>query len=107
MFDIYRSDWYQKKLDALERVERDRVMVFEQHLKNEPFSGKPLSYKFIREKKFNGNRLIFLIYEELKSILLVTITDKKRQKEDIHFIKAHLSEYKVAIEDAIRKSKFS
>ena len=69
-------------------------MKFEQALKENPYTGKPLGYKFFREKKFNGNRLLFLVYEEHKCIFLVTITDKKAQQHEIDLIKAHLDIYR-------------
>jgi len=98
MFRIFRSEWYEKKLNKLDNTEVRRVERFEQHLKIEPFSGKPLGYKFFREKKFGGKRLLFLIYEEYSVVFLITITDKKAQQRDIDFIVSHLSVYKEEID---------
>ena len=64
MYRVFRSDWYDKKLKKLDKPEIMRIEKFEQHLKNEPFSGKPLGYRSFREKKFDGKRLLFLIYAE-------------------------------------------
>jgi len=61
-----------------------------------------LGYKFFREKKFDGNRLIFLIYEEHKVVFLVTITDKKAQQQVIDLIKINLDLYKEMMERRIR-----
>ena len=97
MFRVFRSDWYDRKLSKLDKAEIKRVEKFEQHLKTEPFSGKPLGYKFFREKKFDGKRLLFLVYEEYFVVFLVTITDKKAQQRDIDFIVSHLSVYKEEI----------
>ena len=81
MYRVFRSEWCETKLIKLDKSEQDRITNFEQSLKEQPFSGKPLGYKFLREKKFNGKRLIFLVYEEHKSVFLVTITDKKAQQK--------------------------
>jgi hypothetical protein len=97
MFRVFRSEWYDKKLGNLDKSEIIRVEKFEQHLKQEPFSGKPLGYRFFREKKFGGKRLLFLVYEEYSVVFLITITDKKTQQRDIDFIVAHLSAYKEEI----------
>ena len=102
MFRVFRSDWYGKKLQKLDKSEIARVVKFEQHLKQEPFSGKPLGYKFFREKKFNGKRLLFLVYEEHSIIFLVTITDKKTQQRDIDFIVSHLQVYKEEIDKIVK-----
>ncbi len=103
MFRIFRSDWYDKKLNKLDKTEQDRVSKFEQELKLQPYSGKPLSYKFLREKKFNGKRMIFLVYEEHNIIFLVTITNKKAQQHEIDLIKANLEVYKQTINDLVKK----
>ena len=77
MFRIFRSEWYDKKFTKLDKSEQDKISKLEQQLKLEPFTGKPLGYKFFREKKLNGKRILFLVYEEHHCIFLVTITDKK------------------------------
>jgi len=94
MYRVFRSEWYSKKLKKLDKSDIKRVEKFEQQLKQQPFNGKPLGYKFFREKKFDGKRLLFLVYEEHSVVFLVTITDKKAQQRDIDFIVSHLNIYK-------------
>jgi mRNA-degrading endonuclease RelE of RelBE toxin-antitoxin system len=94
MFRVFRSDRYSEKLNKLDALEQDIVSKFEQKLKINPYSGKPLGYKFFREKKFDGKRFLFLVYEKHKAIFLVTITDKKAQQNVIDLIKANLDVYK-------------
>ena len=103
MFRVFRSEWYDKKVEKLDKSEQDVVSKFEQKLKEEPFSGKPLGYKFFREKRFDGKRLLFLIHEEHQIIFLVTITDKKAQQQDIDLIKANLDVYKETIKRVLEK----
>src|SRR3989344_7344730 len=102
MYRVFRSDWCKKKLEKLDNQEQDRVKSFEQSLKNEPYSGKPLGYDFFREKKFDGKRLVFLVYEEHKVVFLVTVTDKKAQQHEIDLIKANLDVYKETIEKIVK-----
>lgn len=63
MYRVFRSGKYEQKLNKLDKSEFDRVIKFEQSLKIEPYNGKPLGYEFFREKKFDGKRILFLIYE--------------------------------------------
>jgi mRNA-degrading endonuclease RelE of RelBE toxin-antitoxin system len=102
-FRVFRSEHYKGKLLKLDKSEGNRVRKFEQGLKDQPFSGKPLGYKFFREKKFNGKRILFLVYEEHKSVFLITITDKKAQQYEIDLIKTNLDVYKNELEDIIKK----
>ena len=103
-YRVFRSDWFDKKFENLTKTERERIIKFEQKLKQEPYSGKPLGYKFFREKKFNGNRLLFLVYENLQAIFLITITDKKIQQEVIDLIKENLDKYKGTIEKLVKNN---
>ena len=72
-------------------------------LKTEPYPGKPLGYTFFREKKFNGKRILFLVYEEHKCIFLITITDKKTQRKEIELIKENLEIYKEKIDALVKR----
>ena len=105
MFRVIRSTVYSEKISRLDSSEINRVIKFEQKLKEEQYSGKPLGYRFIREKKFNGKRLLFIVYEEFNVIFLVTITNKKEQQSEINQIKTNLEFYKKEVEEIIKISK--
>ena len=100
---MFRSQNYKIKLFKLDNSEQITVMKFEQNLKEQPFSGQPLGYKFFREKKFGGKRMIFLIYESHKCVFLITITDKKAQQHEINLIKANLDVYRYELEKVLRE----
>src|SRR3989344_8485353 len=102
MFRVFRSGWYKSKLNKIDKSHYNRVLEFEQKLKKSPYSGKPLGYKFFREKKFNGNRLLFLVYEEHKCVFLITITDKKAQQHEIDMIKSSLDVYRNELNEILR-----
>ena len=93
MFRTFRSEWYEKKLNKLSNQEQKRVSNFEQSLKQNPFQGRPLGYDFFREKKFNGKRLYFLVYDSHEVVFLITISDKKTQQQVIDIIKSNLDVY--------------
>ena len=101
MFRVFRSNWYDEKFRELTKSDQERVDKFEQHLKQQPYSGKPLGYKFFREKKFNENRLIFLVYEDFNAVFLATITNKKMQQTVIDLIKRNLDKYKENIRSLV------
>lgn len=102
MYRVFRSNNYEEKLVKLDKSEQGRVIKFEQALKIEPLSGKPLGYKFFREKKFDGKRILFLIYEEYQCVFLITITNKKVQQNEIDLIKANLDVYREELGDKIK-----
>ena len=105
MYRVFRSEWYDNKLKNMDNSETKRIEKFEQALKKAPFTGKPLGFKFFREKKFGGKRLLFLVYEEHSIVFLITITDKKAQQRDIDFIVSNLKVYKDEINNITRGVK--
>jgi len=102
MFRVFRSEWCDKKFRKLSRFEQERISKFEQELKINPYSGKPLGYEFFREKKFNGKRLLFLVYDKYEVIFLITLVDKKAQQHEIDLIKANLDVYTETIERLLK-----
>ena len=102
MFRAFRTDWYEKKFKRLDSSEQEIAKHIEQELKKSPYDGKPLGYIFFREKKFNGKRLIFLVYDSYQAIFLITITDKKTQQKVIDLIKANLDVYKEELEKILK-----
>ena len=105
MFRVFRSDWYSKKLEKLDKSEQEIVSTFEQRLKTDPYTGKPLGYVFFREKKFNGKRILFIVYDNHKCVFLITITDKKAQRKEIELIKANLDVYKEKLDNIVKNLK--
>lgn len=105
IYRAFRSDWYYEKFQKLDTGEQNRILKIVEGLKENPFTGKPLGYRFLREKKLNGKRLIFLVYEEHHILFLVTITDKKAQQSTIDMIKANLDVYKEEIQNVIERLK--
>ena len=95
VFVIVRTQLFVDYFNAFSEIEKERVRRFIQQLQAQgDLVGKPLRHSFLREKKFNGKRMYFLIYEEWSAILLVTFSEKKNQGLVIQQILANLSEYR-------------
>lgn len=103
MFRVFHTDEYDKKFAKLQKTEQQRLLVFEQELKVYPFQGRALNYRFFREKKFNGKRMLFLIYLEYNSIYLISIVNKKSQQKVINFIKSRLPFFKEQVNKLINR----
>jgi len=93
-----------REFDAWERLltkqYQDRINDLVNQLKQNSDIGKPLGYPFFREKRMDKYRIYFLIYKDIDTVLLITISDKKAQQETIDRIKNQLDFYK----DLIRKN---
>ena len=90
-----------KEFDTWEKLlpkdYQEQIQGFIKELKQNYNTGKPLGYPFFREKKMGKYRLYFLIYEDVDTVLLVTISDKKAQQDIIDTIKSQLDYYKELI----------
>ena len=102
MYRAFRGNWYEKKLKKLSTKEQEIVQQFEQDVKQNPYQGSPLGYTFFREKRINGKRMYYLIYDSHKVVFLITISDKKAQQDVIDVVKANLDVYKEQIEKILK-----
>ncbi len=82
---------------SLEGTHQKRIEKIKAQLKSNPFVGKPLGSKWFREKKINGFRLYFLIYEKQKIVSLISFSDKKSQQKTIDEIRLRFEQYKEGI----------
>ncbi len=96
---------FEEKFRQLTTFEQRRIHSFIQQLEeNGDLIGKPLGGKsYFREKKFNGNRMYYLVYSEWKTIALVTISDKKDQQHTITRIEIELPSYYEQVRQIIAK----
>ncbi len=102
MYVLVKAKWYIKTLKRLGAGDLIRLGVLEKVLKEKPHQGRPLEIPFFREKRLDGKRLLFLVYEQKNSVFLLTITDKKAQQSDIDYIKKHLQRFKSIVEELLK-----
>ncbi len=105
MFRVFTTEEFEKDLSKLSPQEKERVTKILNQLKELGGDvGKPLSgLSFFREKKFNGNRLYYLVYKELLVILVLGISDKKAQQATINRILIDLVEYQHYVYNLLNK----
>ena len=86
-----------KEFDTWEKLlpkdYQDQIKRIIRQLKETHNVGKPLGYPFFREKKIGKYRVYFLVYEDVDTVLLITISDKKTQQYAIDKIKENLDYY--------------
>jgi len=105
-YKVFRTERFDKEITKkFSKEEQKQVENFEQkQLVENPYVGDPLGFNFFREKRVGGSkRVYFLIYDDLKAVLIVGQSDKKTQQETINVIKSKLPEYYEVIKDAIKQ----
>lgn len=83
---------YKQFLDKEELLKFDK---FKKKLEINPYIGDQLRVPYVREFKTNkGKRIYFLIYNDIKIILFIAFSNKKKQKITINRIFERLEEFK-------------
>lgn len=94
MFTVIGTDTYLDELQKWSKSDQEAATKIPSHLKENPYVGRPLGYPYLREKKIGGRRIYYLIYDDLKLVLLVATSDKKDQQATINHIKGNLDEFR-------------
>ncbi len=94
MFNVIGTETYNQEIVRWPKVYKEAADKLPNKLAQNPFSGDPLSYTFLREKRIKEKRIYFLIYEDLNLVLLVATSGKKDQQETIDHIKEQLKEFR-------------
>ena len=105
MFKIFTTEEFDKDFNKLDKSEQLRIKkIFIQLKKQGDQVGKPLSgLSFFKEKRLNGKRLYFLVYNDISIILALTISDKKAQQATINQILVDIAEYQRYVYETLRK----
>ena len=103
LFKIYRSEPFDEQIEKMPSDFKIWVEKVETQLMQNPYVGKPLSFKWFREKKYGKFRVYYLIYENLDTVYIVALSDKKDQQKTINTIKLFLNTYKKQIEEIGKK----
>ena len=101
-YNIYRSERFNKKFSNLDNSIMIRIEKEIENIKNNPRIGKPLGYKFFRERKVGVYRVYYLIYEEYIVVLLVGISKKIDQQKIINEIRDMWAYYKEFVKRKLR-----
>ncbi len=85
---------YEKVILKLLIKDQKRIDNLIKQLKINPYVGDQLQIKIIREKRLNGKRLYFIVFDDLNAVLIVALSNKKTQQKTIDLIKSKLSDYR-------------
>ena len=100
-YKVYHSAEFDEKLNKFDSAFQRRVDKIEDQLVENPYVGDPLNVKWFREKRVEGFRVYFLVYEDLKAVFMVSISGKKNQQKVINTIKLLLDFFREEIEKLI------
>ena len=103
-YRIFRTKEFIKQFEKLPESFQEEIKKLRNRIKENPFVGDPIGYKFFREKKLKWLRLYFLIYEDIVVVLFLAISDKKTQQATIDEIKMRLTEYYIDVHKKLKEN---
>ena len=93
-YAVYTTESFEDEISNLSDFDKNIIQKIYQRLKENPYSGDQIRYPFFREKRIREKRIYYLVYDDLKMVLMVTIGGKKTQKETIDKIAGYFKEYR-------------
>ena len=91
---VYALNVFDKEMNKLPKFDKEIIQKILLQLKENPYTGDQIRYKFFREKRVKEKRIYYLVYDDLKIVLMVAIGGKKAQKETIDNIVEYFKEYR-------------
>ncbi len=98
-FKVYQSKIFQDKLKDMPVHFKEWVENIQDQLVLNPYVGKPLGTEWLREKKYGKYRIYYLIYEDIITVFMVNMSEKKDQQKIINTIKLFLNTYKEELKE--------
>ncbi|HLC81959.1 MAG TPA: type II toxin-antitoxin system RelE/ParE family toxin [Candidatus Nanoarchaeia archaeon] len=92
-YKVFTTDEFDKRYQKLDQQLQREIAKEVDQLEENPYSGKPLGYRFFREKRIMNYRVYYLIYKEQVVVFVITISTKKDQQDTIDRIKSLIPHY--------------
>ena len=71
------------------------------------YVGNPLNVRWFREKRIEKYRIYYLIYEDLRSVFMVAISEKKDQQKVINTIRLLFDFFRDELEHLVDKENIT
>jgi len=104
MYKIYVTEEFERDFKKCDDSIKQQIKKEIEQLETNPYVGRPLGYKFFREKKIANYRFYYLIYEEHVVVFVIALSTKKNQQTVIDSVRKLIPFYKDEIRKKINQS---
>ena len=101
-YAVYTTESFEKEIKKLPDPDKKMIQKIFLQLKENPYVGDQIRYRFFREKRIREKRIYYLIYEDLSAVLVAAFGGKKAQQETIDRIIELLPEFKIYLEKLLK-----
>ena len=102
-YAVYHSARFDKELKKFDKDFLAWLDKIENQLVENPYAGDPLDVEWFREKKYKKYRVYFLVNDDLTSVFMVGISEKKDQQRVINTIRLLLEFFRTELENLAKK----
>jgi len=102
VYSVYTTERFNKEISKLSQEEQRRMQKIFLQIKETPYVGDQLQIKILREKRLKEKRIYYLVFNDLRVVLVVAISDKKAQQKTIDYIMKYINEYKIYLHKLLR-----
>ncbi len=106
VYAVYTTESFEREVDKLSESEKKVIKKIFLRLKENPYVGDPIRYKFFREKRIKEKRIYYLIYDDLSAVLIVAFGGKKAQQDTIDKIIKDFPKFKEYMKNSLKENNF-
>jgi mRNA-degrading endonuclease RelE of RelBE toxin-antitoxin system len=94
VYFVYTTKSFDSEMSKLSEDEQEKVRRIFLQIKENPYVGDQLRFRYLREKRLREKRIYYLVYDDLKAVLIVAVGGKKDQNKTINHIVKYFNEYR-------------
>ena len=102
VYAVYTTENFERETENLAESEKKIIKKIFLNLRENPYVGDAIRYRFFREKRLREKRIYYLIYDDLSAVLIVAFGGKKAQQDTIDEIIKDLPKFKEYIEKRLK-----
>src|SRR3989344_7983913 len=102
-YEVYTTISFDREMVKLNKEEQDRIRKIFLQLRGNPYVGDHLQIKILREKRLEEKRIYYLVFDDLTSVLVVAISNKKTQQKTIDQIIKYVGQYRAYLLDLLKR----
>lgn len=104
-YAVYTTESFEKEIEKLSDSDKEIINKIFLQIKENPYVGDQIRYRFFREKRVREKRIYYLVYDDLSAVLVVAFGGKKIQQQTIDEIIKYLPDFKKYIENLLKKKR--
>ena len=101
-YAVFTTEEFERLMSKLNQEEQRRIEKMFRQLSANPYVGNMLRYRFLREKRLREKRIYYMVYDDLRAVLVVALGGKKTQQETIDEIVQYFPAYRRYLEQLLK-----